>query len=100
MYLDRWMERKYNVKVENESDDLSRRGLKNIKVYEKNDPDNHIAIIKNIDRYNHERECSLWVIESENIQEDIIFTEKEIQGIVKRDELKIVPKQNNRPRFR
>ena len=47
MYLDRWIAKKYDVKVEIEQEENGRLGLQNIKVFEKDNAEYPIAIINN-----------------------------------------------------
>lgn len=99
MYLDRWLAKKYDVKVEIEQEENGRLGLQNIKVFEKNNSEFPIAIIKNIEKYNFDQESALWKINSTNHNEDIIYTEKEVQQIVKKNGLIEVP-VTKRPKIR
>ena len=96
MYLDRWIAKKYDVKVEIEH---GRLGLQNIKVFEKDNAEYPIAIIKNTEKYSFDKESSLWKINSTNHNEDIIYTEKEVQQIVKKNGLIEVP-VTKRPKIR
>lgn len=99
MYLDRWIAKKYDVKVEIEQEENGRLGLQNIKVFEKDNAEYRIAIIKNTEKYNFDQESALWKINSTNHNEDIIYTEKEVQQIVKKNGLIEVP-VTKRPKIR
>jgi len=99
MYLDRWLAKKYDVKVEIEQEENGRLGLQNIKVFEKDNAEYPIAIIKNTEKYSFDKESSLWKINSTNHNEDIIYTEKEVQQIVKKNGLVETP-ITKRPKIR
>jgi len=99
MYLDRWIAKKYDVKVEIEQEENGRLGLQNIKVFEKDNAEYPIAIIKNTEKYNFDKESALWKINSTNHNEDITYTEKEVQQIIKKNELVEIP-VTKRPKIR
>ena len=99
MYLDRWIAKKYDVKVEIEQEENGRLGLQNIKKKKKDNAEYPIAIIKNTEKYSFDKESSLWKINSTNHNEDIIYTEKEVQQIVKKNGLIEVP-VTKRPKIR
>ncbi len=99
MYLDRWIAKKYDVKVEIEQEENGRLGLQNIKVFEKDNAEYPIAIIKNTEKYNFDQGSALWKINSANHDEDTVYTEKEVQQIVKKNGLVEVP-ITKRPKIR
>ena len=99
MYLDRWIAKKYDVKVEIEQEENGRLGLQNIKVFEKDNAEYPIAIIKNTEKYNFDQGSALWKINSANHDEDGVYTEKEVQQIVKKNGLVEVP-ITKRPKIR
>lgn len=99
MYLDRWLAKKYDVKVEIEQEENGRLGLQNIRVFEKDNTEFPIAIIKNTEKYNFDKGSALWKINSANHDEDTIYTEKEVQQIVKKNGLVEAP-ITKRPKIR
>lgn len=99
MYLDRWIAKKYDVKVEIEQEENGRLGLQNIKVFEKDNAEYPIAIIKNTEKYNFDQGSALWKINSANHDEDTVYTEKEVQQIIKKNGLVEVP-ITKRPKIR
>lgn len=99
MYLDRWIAKKYDVKVEIEQEENGRLGLQNIKVFEKDNAEYPIAIIKNTEKYNFDQGSALWKINSANHDENTVYTEKEVQQIVKKNGLVEVP-ITKRPKIR
>lgn len=84
MYMHVWMEKNsYIIEKEIEREDLERKGLENIKIFDEK-KENVIAILKNTERFDFDKKSPLWKIEGKGFNQELNYTEDEVRGLIKK----------------
>ena len=84
MYMHVWMEKNnYIIEKEIEKEDVKRRGLENIKIFDEK-KENVIAILKNTERFDFDKKSPLWSVDGKGFNKDTNYTEDEVRSVIKK----------------